>query len=193
MTALYYVIGEPATGKSSLVQALTKHLFPIPVEDKQRWNKQTHKVPYVGLWKPMRYKPLAVELGVRRDSFGGTDALGMHMSPVMALWLKKQNFPVIIGEGDRCGNNTFFERITRDKIQLQVIHLHAAEGILSERRTARGSKQDPTWLASRRTMIAEIARKWKHLTVSIKSEGSVNRVKANVLRQLPELRAALEL
>lgn len=190
MTKLYYLIGEPGVGKTTMMAALTEHLEARVGEAKQKWNKQNHKVPYIGLWKPgrqERFGPNAVEIGVRREKFGGTDALGMHMSPVIALWLARFTEGNFLGEGDRLGNRTFFKRILDAGIELSIIHLYAGGRVLYDRRAARGTKQDETWINGRRSMAFGVAEAFKERTINVLAEGNPLTIRSKILQQLPDL------
>lgn len=137
---LTYIIGEPGIGKSTLVEALTAG------------------APYEDLIDPFylrRYDNGVTELGRRREEFSGTDALPMSIQPAVEQWLTAIGPGLVLGEGDRLGNATFFQR-ARDLGYAITIYALTGRHTAAARRAERGSAQDPTWLKGRRTKVERL-------------------------------------
>lgn len=164
--------------------ALTSHLFPWEDTVPVRWNKQTHKMPLIH-WtlKPLdKFEESPVEIGVRREGRAGTDALGLHMSPVVVNYLKRKTSPkFVMGEGDRLANSNFFKAAIARGHTLFLFHLYAGEKVVSERREARGSKQDIGWLRSRRTKTYKLADEWGGVVVHLNAELAVEELRRKVV------------
>jgi hypothetical protein len=158
---LLYLIGEPGVGKTTLMANLTAKLAaPEPGQTIVGYNNQKHKVPYVQ-WDTF---PDVAEVGVRRPQHGGTDALGLHMSPVIGLWLQDRPFTYVLAEGDRCANSKFFGAVRHAGYELCLVHLSGPE-LAAERRTSRGTTQTEQWVNSRRTRAERLTQEWGALVL----------------------------
>lgn len=144
---LDYLVGVPGAGKSTLVEAVTAG---VP-----RKAATLASVPVVV------YDGGMVELGRRRDSFSGTDALSMSIQPKAinlltilagadAAWHR------LFGEGDRLANLNFLLAAREAGWHVTLLHLDVPEEVAAERRRERGSKQTETWLKGRRTKVARL-------------------------------------
>lgn len=146
MIAVYYLIGEPGAGKSTLMaQVLAKHRSEI----------RSKPFAHMALGDPA--KPWGIELGKVRESFSGTDALSMGVLPKVVEWLPTAPAPIVIGEGDRLTARSFFEAC-RQIGTLRVIHLDTPPDEAARRRAKRGSTQNDTWVRGRATKVANLAR-----------------------------------
>jgi hypothetical protein len=147
---LLYVIGQPGSGKSTLVAGLTDGLDPA-VETK----------PFAHtLWRPG-----VVELGCRRDTFSGTDALGMSVQPKALAWLAATDVQFVLGEGDRLGNLSFLTAARDLGWHVVVLRLTVSAAVAEHRRLSRaaalGTKpQDATWLKGRVSKVRNVADGW---------------------------------
>ncbi|MGH9094479.1 MAG: P-loop-containing protein [Acidimicrobiales bacterium] len=105
-----------------------------------------------------------VELGVRRATFAGTDALGMSVQPKVIGWLSTpvaaRNLTLVVGEGDRLANDRFFQAMTDAGWELHVLVLAATLSAAAERRAARGSTQNEAWVRGRITKTVRLAQRW---------------------------------
>ena len=137
MKELLYVIGVPGAGKTTLIDALLDG------------------VPYELCSKPFEHRqyPGGVVLGGLR----GTDTLGMSVQPLVLQWLDKTPAEVVLGEGDRLGNGSFFRAVQTLGWTLCIYHLDTPEHLAVQRRVERGSNQDPVWMKGRRTKVRELA------------------------------------
>lgn len=141
MTRAVYLIGEPGVGKTTLMEALSDG-YTIEAADRlegQLWGEK--------LWAGDRYA--GIRLGRSRETFSGTDALGMAVNPDAIRWLETGDLPpLILGEGARLGNLRF-QIALHNKTSALTILLRAADA--AERREKRGSQQDPNWIKGRAT------------------------------------------
>lgn len=151
MTRALYVVGAPGVGKTSLMRQLKS---PYLVGDAARaW-------PGSLLWLTLLYghnHVAGVELGRERDSFGGTDALGMAVMPQALAWLGRAPLPqLVLGEGARLGTVRFLAELG-NRADLTVVHLTASPQALADRRAARGSNQSPAWMRGAETRARNTA------------------------------------
>jgi hypothetical protein len=158
VTAAVYLIGPPGVGKTSLMETVKE---PYLEADAHRaW-------PGSLLWLIDLYNPHdstgpeAVELGRRRGTFSGTDALGMAVMPHAVDWLvNTRSLPALVfGEGARLGTLAFL-RLLDERVdhRLTVVHLTADPDGLKVRRAERGSNQDPSWMRGAETRAANAAK-----------------------------------
>jgi hypothetical protein len=146
---LLYIVGEPASGKSRLIEALTKGIDSIDVEH--------------GLirYRALQTEPTVIELGSRRENFSGTDALAMNVQPEMQRWLTKPIGSYVIGEGDRLANVKFFRAMQDAGWLLHVACLEASPLTLAQRRSSRAflmgvPEQSETWVKGRQTKLRNL-------------------------------------
>lgn len=139
-----YVIGEPGSGKSTLVQAMIGRTEAVPNDDG----------PFAFTMYGSR--PPVIELGRRRKEFPGTDALAMNVQPKVQEWLGSMKASAVLAEGDRLANPKFFDYLIAEGWQLVIARIRIRHETAAARREARGSAQDETWLRSRRTKVDKL-------------------------------------
>lgn len=149
---LLYLIGQPGSGKSTLVAGLTAGVPSAPVE-----KPFAHIVWGSG--------PAVIELGARRESFAGTDALGMSVQPRVVEWLAGTPHEFVLAEGDRLANGKFFTAVAGLGWEVTVARLAVSEAAAAQRRAARAAAlgiepQSPLWLRGRVTKVRNLAREW---------------------------------
>ena len=124
-SSILYIIGESNTGKTTtlnnvLGQSLGRFDWPISHER------------YLG----------GIQLGVVRDEFSGTDALGKHVQISVPGWLygpyRPQN---IVAEGIRFCTNKFMDGLLGCGWDIHILRLVAEEEVLSARQQTRTEKQ----------------------------------------------------
>lgn len=136
MKAFIYIIGYPGSGKSTLVKELLQG------------------IPILGqVTKPfaMVHYRCGVQLGSNRKRFPGTDALAMNVQPKVLKWLG-EDYPwcsVVLGEGDRLANASFFEGVKAAGWELTIAHLAVSKQLAQERCAARQSTQKQSWWEGR--------------------------------------------
>lgn len=134
-----YLIGEPGIGKTTLMREYTNRLGPA-----------------VEMTKPLAHRIGAgwLELGERRGTFSGTDALSMSVQPLAVGWLRTEPAPLVLGEGDRLGNGSFFDQV-EEFADLTVVALIGPPELGEQRR--RDRVQDfafkEQWVKSRVTKV----------------------------------------
>lgn len=135
---LTYLIGQPGSGKSTLMRAATGPGRALRVD----------RLPIVD-HEPERVS----ELGRVRDTFSGTDALGMAVLPVAVKTL-----PVlaamgrdVIAEGDRLATPKFWTAAEGQGWTVTVVLLDTPDAECARRRAARGSSQSEAWVRGRVT------------------------------------------
>lgn len=102
-------------------------------------------------------KDLGVYLGVRRESFPGTDALDLATGPTAVEWLQLGNLPgVILGEGHTLSTRNFMAELG-SQTDLMVVHLYASEETIRRRFAQRGSNQNDNFVSSAHTRSRNLA------------------------------------
>lgn len=168
MPTLTYLIGVPGSGKTTLMTLATAGLpvaqvrTPIP-----------HLVYGDGE---------AVQPGVARERFGGTDALSMNVMPKAVEWVRTTPAPYIVGEGDRLASPRFFAAAEEAGYTLAVVYLVCPDGLADRRRRERGSRQDPRWLKGRATKVQRLADRYAAHTLDCAEHPTTL---ARRLRELP--------
>lgn len=153
---LLYLIGEPGSGKSTLTAALV-----------QGRRRRVHKEPFAHTL----YEGGLVQLGRERGGgFSGTDALSMSVQPKVVAVLEARAWPNVLGEGDRLANGRFFTAAREAGYEVDVALLQVDEELAAARRAERGSNQDPTWLAGRRTKVNNLQ---PYVTITLDASRSV--------------------
>jgi hypothetical protein len=137
---LTYIIGEPGSGKSWLVEELTAE---ADAEDTGS--------PFA----MRRYDNGVTELGKRREEFSGTDALAMDVKPKVVQYLEAVRPKLVLAEGDRLANMPFFTAVRELGYDVFVYYLAGGEAAL-QGRLERGSKQNEQWLRGRATKVANL-------------------------------------
>jgi len=143
---MLYVFGQPGSGKTTLINALTEGTFG-----------STFRQPFTCT----EYINGVVQLGVQRPGgFGGTDALAMSVQPKVLRWLEEERPPFVLGEGDRLTNRKFFQAVTDLGISLYTVYLYVPDELAAKRREGRGSNQNATWIKGRQTKIINLTNEW---------------------------------
>ncbi len=139
------IVGEPATGKTTLVRAVLKRMGKEYTDFKFRlvYGRQFPSGLFV--------------LGIFRDGevFGGTDRLSMAVQPDAVRFLRKvPDQATVLFEGDRLTRAGFL-RAAGDGLFLFVLEASASEK--EKRHRDRADTQKPTFHRSRATLVARIA------------------------------------
>jgi hypothetical protein len=151
-SALCYVIGYPASGKTTaLSSAITA---PVATE---------HTKPF----KHITYEDGIVQIGANRPLFGGTDALPFSVQPTVLKWLPEAQSPVIVGEGDRLCNNKFFNAVIEMGLPLKIVYIEVPELLARYRAWKRGHELNEIWFKGRRTKVDRVAGAWEKYVTRI--------------------------
>jgi hypothetical protein len=153
---LLYLVGQPGSGKTTVIENLTAGLEPESVETRPF----AHIVWGDGI----------VELGARREGFSGTDTLSMSVQPKVLDWLRSEAPPYVLGEGDRLANQKFFRGVLAAGWDLDVMHLQVSDEVARYRRAARAHElgvplQDEAWLRGRVTKVRNLAAEFPMLPI----------------------------
>jgi Predicted ATPase len=147
---LLYIVGEPGSGKSTLVDAMTAGIGASAYA--------------FGAVRWIRFKtdPRVIMLGVRRGEFSGTDALAMNVQPAMTRWMMTDAAGQhVIAEGDRLANLKFFHAMRDAGWYLHVACLEATPLTLAQRRSSRAflmgqPEQNISWVRGRQTKLRNL-------------------------------------
>lgn len=145
---LLYLAGAPGTGKSTAMRLI-----------REQWDCDLmghEAVPHVRLRHPLSGRPVGVELGVPRESFPGTDALSMSISPHALAFLSAAYYPFAMGEGARLATRPFLGGLASRGVRTTLVLLKADQELLDERWRLRGAKQNPSWRKGAATRAAGI-------------------------------------
>lgn len=149
--ALLLIIGPPASGKTTLANALTDTLS-YAIEKKPFW----HTIYYTGEGFPfgsqLGWKP---EAGPNA-SFGGTDRLAFDVLPAALKWLKGRPHPMLLVEGDRLSNTRFVDGAMMAGYDIEIAEMRTPQGVLNSRRASR--HQNEPWTRGRETKVAALSK-----------------------------------
>lgn len=138
-----YVIGEPGSGKSSLMRSC---LGDRPDLLRER------PVPH-GLYLGTGGAIAGAQIGLPHRSFPGTDRLSMSIQPAAIDWVRGAPVPALVGEGDRLATVAYLDAMIEVCDVFTLLWLDTPAEVAEDRRRARGSNQSPTWIRGRRTKV----------------------------------------
>ena len=152
MTRSLYIVGAPATGKSTLMAQL---LTGWEVGPHDSWG------PHIsGHYLRHPKHGHGVYIGHLRPEYPGTDALSLRVYPYAVRWL--ETLPLlgldwVLGEGIRLGFVGFLETLAQ-ATDLTLVHLEVPAEETRRRRIARGGKlQTEGFCRSAVTKAANVA------------------------------------
>lgn len=152
-----YVLGAAGAGKSTWVDALFAdaewgHLEDLAAEPNAKNIVTLRGHPVYAPWGDW-----GMYLGVRRDSFPGTDGLDRASSPVGEKWLRSgPTTGFVIGEGATLATRRFLGALD-EVTDLLLVHLYVDPEIGRQRFAERGSDQDPSFVKATATRSANRA------------------------------------
>jgi ribose 1,5-bisphosphokinase PhnN len=172
MKQVVYVIGYPGSGKTSAMRAAVCGL-----------TSRIEETPF----KHTVYDNGTIEMGCKRDDFGGTDVLSFSVQPKVIQWLGEGLNEMVVGEGDRLANDSFFSAVQELGYGLHIVHIKVGELTALRRIKQRGSEFNPAWVRGRMTKVDGLTRNWRNNIVAIDG----NRPRALVGEELRDMLGGL--
>ena len=162
-----YLIGSPGVGKTTLIKELTKDWFLSSTE--------TTPVKHLCYATPFGS---AIELGHRREPFGGTDTLAYDAINKIEQWLPKlERIDFIIGEGDRLANTRFIT-LCQQLGKVHLYHLTTKPETSAQRRAKRAQEfgtanQNESWVKGRTSKHENLAKKHNAIALNANLQPSM--------------------
>jgi hypothetical protein len=156
------IIGEPATGKSTLAEQLTQNL-PFSVDKKPFWHTVYYGDDGWTIGSQLGWKP---EFG-EAAKFPGTDRLGNDVVGNAVKFMRGRPFVNVIVEGDRLANARFIDGLMNAGYGVEIAHVVGDPLLIAARRQQRGD-QDAMWLLTRMTKVKHLIeeyRSWVNVTL----------------------------
>ena len=111
-------------------------------------------------FKHILYSDGLVQLGMTRESYGGTDALALNAQTAVVQWLAQTPPPRVVGEGDRLANGKFFHAVLSAGFNLTMVYLAVPELVAQYRAWRRGSRFADSWFRGRMTKVNRLVSAW---------------------------------
>lgn len=164
MQKITMIVGEPAVGKSHLVQSLLK----LPVD----WKfEQIKYIPHHSFWNADS-KVIILGRYDEPHQFPGTDRMSMAAQPHVLRYIQTHRTESFIFEGDRLGNVSMLEALLRlPYVDIEVIYLTMNPELLALRRQAERI-QSAAFLASRRTKLVNILQYCHRVQIPVRTQDS---------------------
>lgn len=159
--------GEPATGKSTLVNSIFEGIEKTPMQRIRLL--RYHEVP----WEQRTVYVMgdySGQIEFEGHFFGGTDKLSMAVLPeflsVLRVWAmeKRMEDAILLFEGDRLFTRKTFEAINQmkeenpDCMKTLFLVLTASESEKKERHVKRNDSQEESWLKGRATKVERLCK-----------------------------------
>lgn len=150
------IIGEPATGKTTLMRALLSNFETIPARYGSAVFHEGKQVLIVGDYR-------------QGTLFDGTDKLSMSVINDVERLLSdpKWDSYTVFAEGDRLANKRFID-FAFNRAQLFLYCLICAEKILARRRESR--IQNESWVKGRSTKIKNLCDRYRFFKMEHNNE-----------------------
>ena len=153
---MIYLVGQPGSGKSTLMADLTARYQRLPVEE---------PVGHDVLIDPVTGETVGAEIGKRRELFSGTDALASAIIDKAVPWVASRPYPLLLAEGARLGNRRFMLSTLNAGYELLLVLLDHDDA--EDWRLARSKKlkrtQNESWVKGRRSASVNLAREMREL------------------------------
>lgn len=155
---LLYLCGEPGVGKTWTMDQLTEGWtrLPLPPEADAPARDALMTGP------DGTGSVAAVELGRRRDTFSGTDALPQTVIGLAERYLWTPEAPLLLCEGARLANRRFLSAAVEADWRVVLALLSGAEAAGARRRARADAlgvrEQHPAWVLGRRTAAYNLAQ-----------------------------------
>lgn len=151
MNLVAFIVGPPAAGKTQLACALLARAGELSTIKYPKWTIGEN-VCAIGHYTG--------------DQFEGGDTVPYHTGEAHCeYWAENlSHMPLTIIDGNRFCSKKYPAFFSMTGAKIAVIHIDADESTLEQRREARGSKNNPGWMAGRRKMARNFANSiWPRL------------------------------
>lgn len=135
-----FLVGEPGSGKTHTVRSFLPVGSTPESPLKRVFLHRVGEVCVLGKYE-------------EGEKFAGTDRLDMSVHPHFEEWVRQESPTKLIIEGDRLFNKRIFDFLLSEGHVLKLLQLNTENKIAADRRVERGTKQDPSFIASRSTKI----------------------------------------
>ena len=164
---LVYLIGQPGAGKSQLMARLTLPFQRIPIT--------TDEAPVAHDQLIRELSPedgpagtieiVGAEIGVRRDAFGGTDALPSAVIDKAVPWLSTVPYRLLLAEGARLANRRFLDAALGAGYTVTLVLLDHDDADVWRKRRAKqiGRDQNAAWVKGRLTASRNLAEQFRNV------------------------------
>lgn len=160
---ILWIVGEPGVGKTTLSRRLILSIGGEPLSE-----RASPKFTF--------YERMAAAGWWRGDKFDGADTLAIsQIKPALAVtsaMLRLGDTPLVLLDGDKLSSGKAVEFLRGEcpAVRLVCVALDAKPETAAARRAQRGTKQDPTWVAGRRTKAANFAARFPGEVLRISAE-----------------------
>lgn len=144
------VMGEPGTGKTTLVRSIMKMTGP--------WTPRFSDVKLVPYHESEGGHLVILGKYEDGETFAGTDRMSMAVQPEAVKFLQACSaggVSAVLFEGDRLANISFLEHCL-DNYDTTIVYLEVSKATREKRFAERGSNQSEQFLRSRDTKCANI-------------------------------------
>lgn len=150
---MIYLVGQPGSGKSTLMAALTKGLVRVTLD------ADREPVPHDQLVDRVTGEVVGAEIGKQRGAFSGTDALASSIIDKAVPWVQTQPYDVLLAEGARLANKRFIQAAADAgyAVMLGLLDHDAQETWRKRRSKALGREQNLSWVKGRLTSSRKLA------------------------------------
>jgi dephospho-CoA kinase len=138
------ILGEPATGKTTLMKEIIKELGPLKPSNKPFYH---YSAPGLVLWG--KYD---------EGTFQGTDKLSMGVQPLAVEFAMMARHKLILFEGDRIGNVSFFKAVAPYH-EIKIYLLEVSEEEKARRHIARNDNQSEKFLKAKKTKLKNLSER----------------------------------
>ena len=150
---MIYLVGQPGSGKSTLMAALTNGLVRVTLD------ADREPVPHDQLVDRVTGEVVGAEIGKQRGAFSGTDALASSIIDKAVPWVQTQPYDVLLAEGARLANKRFIQAAADAgyAVMLGLLDHDAQETWRKRRSKALGREQNLSWVKGRLTSSRKLA------------------------------------